>query len=86
MKETKFNSYLIKNTIKTRTLLLLVFVTWIIFTIFTTNYMNKGHDWVEIGFTLCPFAFLLVLYPLTERWFYQPWQNKPSKVEYTFLK
>lgn len=86
MKDTRFNSYLIKNTIKKRTLFMLVFLTWIAFTVFTTNHMNKGNDWIEIGLTLSFFASFLILYPLTERWFYQPWQNKATKVEYTFLK
>ena len=86
MKENEYTSYLIENKIKKRALMFIVFVSWLTFTVFTSKQMNEGHDWMQIGLTLSAFSSLLILYPLTERWRYKPWQNKATKMEYTFLK
>ena len=86
MRDKKFNSYLIENTIQKRTLIIIVLVSWIVFTVFTTRQMSIGNSWIEIGGVLCFFSSLLTIYPLTERWRYRAWQNKPTKIEYTFLK
>ena len=82
----RFNSYIIVNKIKKRTLLFLVVSFWIVFTIFSTEQITNGKDWIQIGVTLSMFASLLIFYPMIEKWIYKPWQNNPTKQEYTFLK
>ena len=49
MRDKKFNSYLIENTIQKRTLIIIVLVCWIVFTVFTTRQMSTGSSWIEIG-------------------------------------
>ena len=85
-RNNRFNSYLVENKIKHRTLLFLIFITWIAFTVFTTEQSNKGKDWIEIGLILSFFASFYIFYPFVERWIYKPWQNAPTQQEYTFLK
>ena len=84
--DNKYNSYIIENKIKKRTLFILLLSTWVFFTFYATEQSQSGHNWMATGFFMSFISSFYVFFPRIEKWIYKPWQNSPTKQEYTFLK
>lgn len=50
-------------------------------TMFIHRHRIDGSDWIQMLFPVCGFGMLYLLFPVTERWHYAPWQTASQRVE-----
>jgi len=84
MRKSDFDSRLLIFRSRQMSLMMMIALATIGFTILIVQGTENKIGWWAIGVPLCMLGGLFVLFPPTEEWEYKAWQGKPRKVEQHF--